>query len=103
MAERGNQDRAPEPLNLPSPLDQLPWDLAQDQFGVQGADFIGHLGKVLLHAAQDQFKAYTVESKRATDTLQPDVRQDQIRPVRESVRVVSAGDETGISPTGPPL
>jgi hypothetical protein len=30
----------PEALRLPAPLTQLPWDLAKDQFGAQGADFI---------------------------------------------------------------
>lgn len=103
MEDRGNRDRAPEPLRLPPPLNQLPWDIAQDQFGVQGADFIGVMGKVLLRSAQDQFKAYVIESKRATDTLPPGGMQDQIRPVRESVRVGIEGHEAGISSTGPPL
>ena len=42
------------PLVLPPPLSQLPWDLAQEEFGVAGTDFLGHLGRVLLVAAQDQ-------------------------------------------------
>jgi hypothetical protein len=42
------------PLVLPPPLSQLPWDLAQDEFGVVGTDFLGHLGRVLLGAGQDQ-------------------------------------------------
>src|ERR1700691_5907265 len=44
----------PAPLRVPPPLDRLPWDVAQDQFGVQGADFLGIFGKVLLGAVQDQ-------------------------------------------------
>lgn len=70
--------RAPEPLRLPAPLSRLPWDLAQDQFGVQGADFLGVMGTVLLHAAQDQFKAYPLDSKQVAGTLPPPVGQDQI-------------------------
>src|SRR6266571_1901082 len=54
MRERGEQDRPPEPLRLPPPLSRLPWDIAQDEFGVQGADFIGILSTVLLRAAQDR-------------------------------------------------
>jgi len=42
------------PLVLPPPLSQLPWDLAQEEFGIAGTDFLGHLGRVLLGAAQDQ-------------------------------------------------
>jgi hypothetical protein len=53
MQERSTKEQRPEPLRLPPPLSRLPWDLAQDQFGVQGADFLGVLGKVLLHSAQD--------------------------------------------------
>jgi hypothetical protein len=99
MQERSQQDR-PEPLQLPPPLNRLPWDIAQDEFGVKGTDFIGVLGTVLLRAAQDQFECYPIGYTAVTDTLRRSAAQDQIRPVRESVRV---GNETGISPTGPPL
>jgi len=43
-----------EPLRVRPPLDRLPWDIAQDEFGVQGADFLGVFGQVLVHYAQDQ-------------------------------------------------
>ena len=46
-----------DPLALPPPLSQLPWDIAQDTFGVVGSDFLGHLGRVLLTAGQDQSRA----------------------------------------------
>jgi hypothetical protein len=52
----------PSPLRLPPPLDRLPWDIAQDEFGVQGADFLGIFGKVLLHAAQDQRRVQVPDS-----------------------------------------
>lgn len=42
------------PLRVHPPLDRLPWDLAQDQFGVQGTDFLGVFGQVLVRYAQDQ-------------------------------------------------
>jgi len=103
IQERGKQDQPPEPLRLPAPLSRLPWDIAQDEFGVKGADFIGAFGTVLLRAAQDQFKAYSTDSTEVADTLPLDAVQDQIRPVRESVRVVETGNEAGISSTGPPL
>src|SRR5438132_10023478 len=103
MRERGEQDRPPEPLRLPPPLSRLPWDIAQDEFGVKGADFIGIFGTVLLRAAQDQFRAYPIESTRIVNTLRPNPAQDQIRPVRESVRVGMTGNEAGISSTGPPV
>jgi len=40
----------PEPLRVPAPLNQLPWDLAKDQFGPQGADFIGVMGALLVRS-----------------------------------------------------
>jgi hypothetical protein len=47
----------PEPLRVPPPLNRLPWDVAQDEFGHQGADFLGLFGRVLLGAVQDQRRA----------------------------------------------
>jgi hypothetical protein len=44
----------PDPLTLPPPLSSLPWDIAQETFGVTGSDFLGHLGRVLLISAQDE-------------------------------------------------
>jgi hypothetical protein len=58
-----------EPGRLPPPLNQLPWDLAQEKFGVQGADFLGAMGKVLLTAAQSEFKAYLTDSNAVAGTL----------------------------------
>ena len=52
IQERAKESRTPEPLRLPRPLNRLPWDVAQDEFGSKGADFIGVLGKVLHQAAQ---------------------------------------------------
>lgn len=51
---RGTLARASAPLHLRSALSRLPWDIAQDEFGVKGADFIGVMGTLLLSAAQDQ-------------------------------------------------
>lgn len=51
----------PPPPRMPRPLDGLPWDLAQDQFGAQGADFIGVFGRLLLRASQDQMRSQEAE------------------------------------------
>ncbi len=51
----------PPPPRMPRPLDGLPWDMAQDQFGAQGADFIGVFGRVLLRAAKDQTRSQPSE------------------------------------------
>ena len=76
MQARSTLEQAPEPLRLPPPLSQLPWDLAQDQFGVQGADFLGVMGTLLLGATQDQFKAYPPDSRAVAGTLPPSAKKD---------------------------
>src|SRR5215813_2270238 len=84
IKDRSGQDRPPEPLRLPPPLSRLPWDIAQSQFGTEGADFIGIMGAVLLRSAQSQFRAYVTEEASLPDTLPPACTQSQIRAVGES-------------------
>ncbi len=55
-------ERPPEPLRVRPPLDRLPWDIAQDEFGVQGADFLGVFGQVLVRHAQDQRVVHVFDS-----------------------------------------
>jgi hypothetical protein len=50
---RCNSERGAETKWLPHPLSNLPWDIAQDEFGPRGADFIGAMGKVVLKAAKN--------------------------------------------------
>ncbi len=76
IQDRGGLAQPPEPLRLPAPLSRLPWDLAQDQFGVQGADFMGVMGALLVRATQDQFRAYRPDSKAVADVLPPPGKQD---------------------------
>jgi hypothetical protein len=75
---RGASDKPPEPLRLPSPLNQLPWDIAQSEFGVQGADFIGVMGALLVHSTQSQLKSYLIDSKADATTLLDLAAQSQI-------------------------
>jgi hypothetical protein len=75
---RGASDKPPEPLRLPSPLNQLPWDIAQSEFGVQGADFIGVMGALLVHSTQSQLKSYLIDSKADATTLFDLAAQSQI-------------------------
>ena len=67
--QRATQAQPAEPLGLPPALDQLPWDVAKDQFGAQGADFIGVMGALSLRAAKDQFKPHLVDAPRFPGAL----------------------------------
>jgi len=77
---RSALERPPEPLRLPPPLSQLPWDIAQHQFGVKGADFIGVMGTLLLRVAQDLYQPYPIDSTVVPSALMQSVLQDQIPP-----------------------
>jgi hypothetical protein len=102
MQARGARERPPEPLRLPAPLDQLPWDIAQSEFGVQGADFIGGMGALLLRSGQFQFKPYVVDSTVDSATLLRPAVQSQIKAGAYSggSGAEDAGYAAGISSTG---
>ena len=65
LARHTGQTR-PDPPAPPPPLDRLPWDLAQDQFGAQGAHFLGVMGGVLVKCVQDQRRAHLIDSTRGS-------------------------------------
>lgn len=56
IQQRSTQERAPAPLRVPAPLDRLPWDLAKDEFGRQGADFLGIFGRLLVDVPKDEMR-----------------------------------------------
>jgi len=41
IQQRGAREQPPEPLRLPPPLRQLPWDLAKDEFGQKALISLG--------------------------------------------------------------
>lgn len=69
-----------EPLQLPPPLSHLPWDIAQDEFGPVGSDFLGHLGRILLRSGQDEREVQVRASIDEIETLPLGAAQDQRSP-----------------------
>ena len=69
-----------EPLQLRPPLSHLPWDIAQDEFGAVGTDFIAHLGRVLLRSGQDQRKVQVPASIDEIGRLPLGAAQDESGP-----------------------
>jgi hypothetical protein len=61
LQARAAEARDPE-LRLPHPLSRLPWDLAQSQFGAQGADFMAEFGRVVVRASQSPSAVQAVDS-----------------------------------------
>jgi hypothetical protein len=74
-------------------LNQLPWDLAKDQFGGQGADFIGVMGALILKVAKDQFQAYLIDPQRLPGTLPANPQKTR----SESVHTGAGSNATGVS------
>jgi hypothetical protein len=89
------RDPVAEPLRMPVPLNQVPWDLAKDQFGAEGADFIGILGGLLLRATKDQFRAYIADSATVSGTLPGSSEKTR----GDSGHTESRAHATGVSPT----
>jgi len=54
----------PEPTRVGAPLDRLPWDVAQDEFGAKGAEFIAVLGRLLNRSAQDAIRSQVAKTAR---------------------------------------
>lgn len=45
-----------DPPRTPPPLSRLPWELAQEEFGASGADFLASLGRVVVGHAKDEIR-----------------------------------------------
>jgi hypothetical protein len=69
-----------EPLQVPPPLSHLPWDIAQDEFGPVGTDFIAHLGRVLLRFGQDERRVQVRASIDEIGRLPLGATQDESSP-----------------------
>lgn len=80
IAERALSPTAP-PARMPAPLCRLPWDLAKDEFGGQGADFIGAFGRLLLGAAKDEIRVQTSDIAKNFDGLLRRRPKDEIGPM----------------------
>jgi hypothetical protein len=79
LDQRKAQAPPPEPLRLPTPLDQLPWEVAKDEFGAEGADFIGVMGALIVRMAKDQIRLYLLDPARLASPLPALPQKDQSR------------------------
>lgn len=88
-----------EPLRVRPPLNRLPWDIAQSEFGVQGADFIGVMATLLLGIAQTQFPVQVADSKWDGGRLRQTGGQTQIGSGAGWSGAGSGPDAAGMAPT----
>ena len=96
--ERATGPEAPEPLRLPAPLNQLPGDFAKDQFGPQGADFIGLMGALMIRTAKDQILPYLIDPAGVPGTLPSSPQKTSSGP-SGILGPQPADHATGVSPT----
>jgi hypothetical protein len=54
----------PEPSRVEAPFDRLPRDVAQDEFGAKGAEFIAVLGRLLNKSRQDPMRSQGADIAR---------------------------------------
>lgn len=83
VAYRIEQKRAakrPEPPQPRAPLDQLPWDIAQDEFKPAGAGFLAALGRVLVIHAKDQIGSQVRARAEESRKQIPATAKDQMSP-----------------------
>ncbi len=67
-----------DPPRVPAPLDELPWDLAQEEFGSIGADFMASFGRKVLGQAKDQSRAEELEDKGGSGKEDRGVAKDPL-------------------------
>ena len=58
----GLEGRRPAPLGVAWELRRIPWDLAQDEIGVQVTDFLAVVACLLVRIAKDQRQGQVVDS-----------------------------------------
>jgi hypothetical protein len=99
--QRAAQTPPPEPLRFRAPLSQLPWEFAKDQFGVQGADFIGVMSTLILRAAKDQIRPYRHDPAGVPTPLPVIPEKTSSSFAHTDFR--AGNDAPGVSPTGPAM
>lgn len=101
LDQRATQTPAPEPLRLPAPLPQLPWNIAKDQFGAQGADFLGVMSALIIRATKDQIRPYLPDPAGIPSSLP--APPEKTSPGLQHTESRASSNAIGVSPTGPAL
>ena len=76
---RSESKSPPQSMRLPAPLSDLPWDMAQEEFGIKGADFVGVMGGLMLRSLKDQIKRQLVDLSGDPRTLPLIAAKDEIK------------------------
>jgi hypothetical protein len=77
LQRRNAQERPPEPLRVPAPLNRLPWDVAKDAIGGKATDFLGVMSALLVRSAKDEIRLHLLDPTRVPGALPPPAGKDQ--------------------------
>ena len=80
LQRRNAQERAPEPLRVPAPLNRLPWDVAKDEIGGKATDLLGVMGTLLVRSTKDQIRRHLIDEARLPGALLPPDGKDSCPP-----------------------
>ena len=98
LDQRAHQINPPaEPLRLPKPLEQFPWNVAKDKFSPYGIDFIGVALSLIVRTTKDEIRSYLIDPKRLSGAL--------LLPAQKTSSGIAHTEPraTGVSPTRSPL
>jgi len=79
IQSRSDTKPPPQSMRLPAPLSDLPWDMAQEEFGIKGAAFVGIMGGLMLRSLKDQIKRQPIDLSGDPGTLPLGAAKDEIR------------------------
>jgi hypothetical protein len=63
---------------MPRPLSRLPWDVAKDEFGAQGRDFLAAFGRLLVVVAKDEMRSQELQITAVSGGLRPGAAKAEI-------------------------
>lgn len=63
---------------MPRPLNKVPWQMAKDVFGLEGADLIGVTSALILRTTKDVIAAHLIDFKGDRRPLPPLPAKDVI-------------------------
>ncbi len=77
LQRRGGEGTRDGP-HAPPPLHRVPWDLAKDEFGVQGTEILGCLGRLLVRHAKDEMRGQPGGSSGESARVPPPPAKDEM-------------------------
>lgn len=77
-AAKGESEARDGPVVRPPPrsMRQVPWEMAQDAFGAEGAVIIAYLARLAMRSSQDAIRAQVPERMMEFIQVWPEARQD---------------------------